>query len=263
MRDTDRDWERYGRLDPYYGVLSDERFRRDRLTPEARAAFFATGEEEAARLFAVVRAHLAPGFDPRRALDFGCGVGRLLLPVARRCGEAVGVDVSQAMLEEARGNCAAAGVTNVSLARADDALSAVEGRFELIYSSIVFQHIPVRRGFRILDALLGRLAPGGVGALHFTFRRTRLDNRLRAAAKRVPFAAPVYNLLSGRDRRTPPMQMNCYDAGRVLAALAGHGVRECWLEGTDHGGHLGAQVYFRTPAQPGVAWGRTNLTVRI
>lgn len=56
---------------------------------------------------------LRPG---ARLLDLGCGIGRVALAVAPRVGEVVAVDVSAAMLDEARRRCA--GAPNVRLERA-------------------------------------------------------------------------------------------------------------------------------------------------
>ena len=56
---------------------------------------------------AFVARHLTP---PGRVLDLGCGVGRSLIPLAQRGFEAVGVDLSEAMLNEARTNAEQVGV---------------------------------------------------------------------------------------------------------------------------------------------------------
>lgn len=80
MADSDSHWRRWGQNDPYFGVLADERFRADAIERN-REAFFASGPpvvEE--RLAAAVR-HFGP-FARRYALEFGCGVGRLTLPLS-------------------------------------------------------------------------------------------------------------------------------------------------------------------------------------
>ena len=87
--------------------------------------------------------------------------GRLLLPLARISRHVVGVDVSDAMLREARKHCDARGITNVELVGSDDRLSRVQGSFDFVHSWIVFQHIAPRRGTAILEEVLARLERGG------------------------------------------------------------------------------------------------------
>src|SRR5882762_1792622 len=100
--DSNSDWERFGRDEPYFGVLLDEKFRLRNLTPQALEEFFASGEAHVERVFRTIVRHLDPDFAPATALEFGCGVGRVLVPLARRCPSVVGVDVSASMLAEAR-----------------------------------------------------------------------------------------------------------------------------------------------------------------
>ena len=61
-----------------------------------------TGETQIARVMGFIKEHLQGDFRPTRSLDFGCGVGRLLMPIARLSAEAVGVDVAPGMLELCR-----------------------------------------------------------------------------------------------------------------------------------------------------------------
>ena len=66
-----------------------------------RSAFFATGEAEIAHVLAVADG-LRPVARTGRALDFGCGVGRLTRALGTRFERAVGVDISEAMVAQAR-----------------------------------------------------------------------------------------------------------------------------------------------------------------
>ena len=91
LPDYREDWKRYGDTDPYYGVLTEPRFHRDNLNPDALSEFWATGEAHVERIATLFAAHLGRELRPRRSLDFGCGVGRVLLPLARRSERAPGV----------------------------------------------------------------------------------------------------------------------------------------------------------------------------
>src|SRR5262245_17464712 len=127
MGNTDKAWRRFGQIDPYFAVLSQPRFRTAAKEGETRRAFFTSGAEQIDRLFATIRENLDPEFAPRRALDFGCGVGRVTIPLARRVEQVVGLDVSDSMLEEAKKNCEEVGVRNVTLLKSDDSLENVSG----------------------------------------------------------------------------------------------------------------------------------------
>jgi SAM-dependent methyltransferase len=254
---TDRHWESWGAQDPYYGVLTHPRFRSAALNDEARAEFFHTGRVHAEHVLHTCRQQVDPAFAPQRVLDFGCGVGRVLIPFAGVAAEAVGVDVSPSMLAEAQRNCDAAGASNVRLLPSDDALSALDGEFDLVHSCIVLQHIEVPRGRALFGALLQRIRPGGLGALHVTFGwdhfdanwgqpppppppprgpRAWLAQRLRA----LPGFAPA-----PPEHVDPEMQMNFYNLSELQYLLQRSGVQRLYTEFTDHGGAIGAFMFFR------------------
>ena len=151
---TDSEWQKLGKENPYFAVVTEDKYQKDALTSSRREEFFESGQEFVSNVVQTIRTRLDPSPKFARALDFGCGVGRLLIPFARISDEAVGVDVSEGMLAEARKNCEDRSVTNVSLVKSDDELSLVSGKFDLIHSYIVFQHIPVHRGERIFLQLL-------------------------------------------------------------------------------------------------------------
>jgi trans-aconitate methyltransferase len=247
---TNSDWEWFGRHDPYFGVYSHQRFRGATRGGSAREEFFRSGEEHVAQILATA-GELFPGLAPGRALDFGCGVGRLVLPLAKRVEQVVGVDVSASMIEEARRNCAEAGITNALLCVCDDQLSAVEGEFDLIHSFIVFQHIPVTRGLAIFGRLLDHLAPGGVAAVHFTYAnrnafRHRLVYQLR---KSVPGLHRMINALRGRPVE-PLMQMNCYPLNELFAMLQAHDCHRIGVRFSNHYGIEGAILFAQRQVLP-------------
>lgn len=227
MRDRSvDDWNALGETQPYFAVLTEDRYLREQMSEEDREAFFASGDADIAHLFGLI-----PDFAPRSALDFGCGVGRLTRALTKRVSEVAGVDAAESMLRIARENVPSATFSS----------TIPDQRFDFIVSLIVFQHIPVKRGEALLDELLDHL--DGVAALHFTFRRPgslfrRVARRIRA---NVPFVHRIAQRIRG-ERPMPYMQMNEYDLDRVLAVMYRHGCGEPRIVPTNHGGIEGAIV---------------------
>jgi SAM-dependent methyltransferase len=241
-KSTDSVWEWFGKHDPYFGVVSHERFRQAAQSGDMRAEFFRSGELHAERVMAAVSDLYQ--VSPRTAVDFGCGVGRVTIPLAKRVNRVVGMDVSPAMLEVARRNSAEAGVANIDWVVSDDSLAHLQGDFELIHSFIVLQHIPVRRGLAIVPRLLDHLAPGGVAVLQFTYWDSSPGWRrvLRGMRKRIFGVHRLLEMLRGRAPQ-PFMQMNLYPLNSLFAALQRHGCHRVAVRFSDHFGHLGVVLF--------------------
>jgi len=227
-----RDWEELAAEDPLWAVLTD---------PSRRAGgwdvaeFLRTGEEEIEGLLLRARELGVPARFGR-ALDFGCGAGRLTRGLAAHFAEAVGVDIADAMVAEAhRINADCSGCTFVvndtaDLGRFPDA------SFDLVYSTLVLQHLPSRRLIAAYLAEFVRvLAPGGVavfqlptslGLLHRLHAGRRLYGALRLL--RVP-----EQLLLRRTPLTPMRMLAAPEAWvrRTLAAAGGAVVAVDSLEG--------------------------------
>ena len=90
-RNTDGDWRVLAEAEPYWASITHDKYRRENLTEEAIGQFYETGEPYVALILDTIRARLDPDFAPRRALDFGCGVGRVLVPLAERWGSGSGI----------------------------------------------------------------------------------------------------------------------------------------------------------------------------
>jgi SAM-dependent methyltransferase len=78
-----------------------------------------------------------------RALDVACGPGLLVCGMARHVGHATGIDLTPAMLEQARRTQAAQGATNVSWDQGDvAAMPYADGAFEIVTCRFAFHHFP-------------------------------------------------------------------------------------------------------------------------
>lgn len=224
-------WIRFGEVDPYFGVCASEKYH-GTLTAESKEEFFQSGEEHVADLFD----HFA-NFHPNRTLDFGCGVGRLTVALAKRSGSVLGVDVSPGMLKQAKINCAHLG--NVELG------TSIHGKFDFVHSYIVFQHIPPNQGYALINQILSALLPGGRGALHVTFK----SKSFLYLMSRNKVADLAINLLRGRPINYPRMHMYEYSLNRVMTILYYQGCSQIFIdigrmERTRHHNFLGAIMYF-------------------
>jgi SAM-dependent methyltransferase len=241
---SDREWEEWGRRDPYFGVITNPKYRRREMQEADKHEFFESGYWHVNYVMKTVHDHIDRDFKPCSILDFGCGVGRTLVSFAQIAQEAVGLDISSSMLQEASKNCRERGLTNVRLLRSDDALSALTPPYDLIHSCIVFQHIPFERGRNLFRQLLGLIAPRGIGAFHFLYSKSQY-----AEAYGVPPA--ITAAVTTQPRQTssiadPEIQMNPYNMTEILFLIQTAGVRRFYADFTDHGGELGLFLFFQT-----------------
>jgi len=241
---TDYAWEEWGRRDPYFGVITDPKFRRSVINQDAKADLFLSGRMHVTNVMQSIARFISSDFRPQQILDFGCGVGRTLIPFARYAQLAVGLDVSRSMLLEAKRNCEEQHAANISLRLSDDALSSLDRQFDLIHSYIVFQHIPFRRGVKIFSRLIEHLASGGVGAIHFLYSSVRFTDSLGRAPLQSNEDKEQPSLSADRD---PDMQMNPYSLTELLFILQSRGVTKLHVEFTNHGGELGVYLFFLKP----------------
>jgi len=241
--DTDRQWERWGRQNPYFAVTSKDSYRRE-LFEGHRAEFFQTGEILISDVLNQLERTMGREVERRCALDFGCGVGRLVIPLAARFERVVGVDVSPSMLREAGKNCDRLAIHNVEFHLSDDSLRLLTQRYDFVNSYAVFQHIPPRRGYKILDRLLGLVAPTGGTMIHLSLRRrsSKLKKIVYFTKHRVPLAVVIFNVLQGKRWNEPLMQMNEYDLPELLKIFARHGMQNVQVTLELHGDDLTARL---------------------
>ncbi|HEU4523122.1 MAG TPA: class I SAM-dependent methyltransferase, partial [Thermoanaerobaculia bacterium] len=214
---------------------------------ENREEFFATGRVSVSHVLARYERHF--GTLPRtRALDHGCGVGRLTLPLADHFASVLGLDVSPSMVSEAQRNAHQLSVKNVEFGLADDLLSSAPGEFDFVNSYITLQHIPVRRGLQILSRLIEKVRPGGGFHLHLSVRTDGIGSRsLWWASHHIPGVKIWQNICAGRPWNAPAMQMNDYPLSRIVVQLAEHGISEFLMSTENHASFLTCSLIGKKP----------------
>jgi ubiquinone/menaquinone biosynthesis C-methylase UbiE len=151
-------YERLGRDDPLYAVLTRHSLRGGRWDPEE---FFETGRREIAGLLEYVAS--LPWELPRgAALDFGCGVGRLSQALAAEFDEVVGVDIASSMIAAAERFDRHPGRVRYLVNTSGDLRLLESDTFDLVYSSITLQHIPPEHQASYIREFVRVLRPGGL-----------------------------------------------------------------------------------------------------
>jgi 2-polyprenyl-3-methyl-5-hydroxy-6-metoxy-1,4-benzoquinol methylase len=241
---TDLAWECWGQEDPYFGVLKDQKYRKTNIK-NTKANFFESGQLHITNVIAEIEKHFGP-VSKASALDFGCGVGRLLMPLSQEFNRVTGLDVSQSMLEEASRNLTERGIGNVDLLKSDDALSTLEDRrFDFIHTYIVLQHISPERGYVIVRNMLQHLSPVGAFFIHVCCGRNLplARNLVYLSQSKIPGASVLFNILEGKRMFEPRMEMHKYDVGRLLDILQQAGFKELMTKLENHGDCLTASLY--------------------
>jgi SAM-dependent methyltransferase len=147
-------WDARARENAMYYIHTHLDYRRP--DPEA---FWASGVDNLDRTLALFGDRIDPD---DRVLEIGCGAGRITRALSARAAWVVGLDVSAEMLRCAR--AALSDLTNVELVLGDGrGLGALaDAAFDVVYSFLVFQHVPDPAVVCAYVRDIGRvLRPGG------------------------------------------------------------------------------------------------------
>jgi SAM-dependent methyltransferase len=157
LDEASKNWTALGEDDPLWVVLTVSGKEGNRWQEDE---FFATGREDIGNMFQRLRdAGLAPA--PGRALDFGCGVGRLSQALAARFEAVDGVDISASMLRHAEKFNRFPGRVKYHLNVRPDLGAFPTGQYDFICTLIALQHTPPQFQRSYLADFLRLLKPGG------------------------------------------------------------------------------------------------------
>jgi len=217
MSTSDPSWEAFAAREPHFAVLTAPRFLQANLTPESEREFFVSGEATVAWILAVIDAGLAPGFAPMTILEYGCGIGRLALPLAMRPGSVTAVDRSPAMLARARLEADRRELRHISFESPEQLLSS-HRRFELVVCYHVLQRLPRRQAMALLNQLCGLIAPGGVGVFQWPYQTADsvVVSASRWARENVPGMNAVANKVRGKAGDVPFIPTNLLPLAATL-----------------------------------------------
>jgi SAM-dependent methyltransferase len=214
-----RTFEKWGREDPMYAVLTDHARRNNRWDP---AEFFATGTREIDHVMAYLRQHGQP-VALGSVLDFGCGVGRLSQALATHFTQVIGIDIADSMIARAKELNQHGDRVSYRVNVTDDLAQLPSASLDAVYTNITLQHVPPDSAIRYVREFFRVLKPGGVALFQIPSGKAYAPGSLGALLYRVRrgYLRRAWKVVRGK----APYEMHYIPRADVEATIASCGAR--------------------------------------
>lgn len=204
IRQAHENWTELGSEDPMWVVLTDPSKKGNKWN---REEFFATGQRDVKQTIEKLRG-LGIALESGRALDFGCGVGRLSQALADYFDCVDGVDLSASMIEHAKTFNRRPEKVTYHLNVNEDLRAFASGAYDFVLSLISLQHTPPQFQENYVADFMRLLKPGGVAyfqTIHSRGWRSLVPHAAADAYRRVRSKGkafiPMYGISVSRVRR--------------------------------------------------------------
>jgi len=159
LKSLDEHFSKLSEDDPMWAVLTAPGKKGNQWDPDE---FFQTGRAEITSVINHLGERRWGPEQKERALDFGCGVGRLTQAMAEYFERADGVDISRGMIKLANELNQHPDSCEFHLNQAGDLALFEDASFDFIFSQITLQHMPSRFARGYIREFLRILRTGGV-----------------------------------------------------------------------------------------------------
>jgi SAM-dependent methyltransferase len=226
-----RDWETLGRLDPRWAVLADNDKRGGGWDD---ASFFGTGRTVVRETLDFVQSVGANPARTARALDFGCGVGRLSRALSDHFDRVDGVDIAASMVAQAEAANAGREQIAFHVNTETDLRLFADDTFDLVFSYITLQHIPTPLALSYIREFVRVAAPGGTVVFQAPYRTNNpgwkyyVDSALpglAAAYRGVRYGAATHNDVYTHDSAEVTEALT--EAGATIARVQANRPGDC------------------------------------
>ncbi|MDB5974301.1 MAG: methyltransferase type 12 [Nevskia sp.] len=171
-------WEHLGITGAHNSVLTDPQFLPENLA-ESIDRFWASGVSEAEILKKTLARHGYAQITDKICVEYGCGVGRVTVPLAKACRHVHAYDISKAHLSLAETRASSEATNNVTFHLCSENLAEPLQKCDIFYSRLVFQHNPPPIIKLLIQQSLRSLRPKGIAVFQVP---TYISNyRFRAA----------------------------------------------------------------------------------
>lgn len=171
IKKLQKNWNAFGKTDPLWAILTVSEKMGNKWEIEE---FFRTGVQEIDTVMGHVRS-LNYQVTHQRALDFGCGVGRLSQALANHFEEVAGIDIAPSMIELAQRYNRHGDKCKYYMNKENNLKIFNDNEFDFIYTNIVLQHMKPEYSTKYLEEFLRLLKKGGALVFQLPSERIR-DN---------------------------------------------------------------------------------------
>lgn len=214
-------WEHMGDEKAHFSVLSNDDYMPDKLD-DSIDFFWRSGEIEAAQAIRALDLYGSGNLAKKVCVEYGCGVGRVTVNLAKHFKQVHAYDISRNHLEHALARAKEVAANNIEFHEcANDFRVALE-RCDFFYSVIVLQHNPPPVIMELIRIALTALKPGGIAMFQVPthINDYRFDLKVWLATDHAP-----------------DMQMHCVPQDAVLDLIT---KTNCCLLGLREDGCTGA-----------------------
>ena len=157
-----RAWTHMGLAYPHHSVLTAKEYLPGNLTDAALKRFWASGDREVAITLSILNRHGFKDAGSKIACEYGSGLGRFTLPLAKVFRQVHAYDISETHLEAAKLEAHNRTISNVTFHLCVDDLQSNLEQCDFFYSRIVFQHNPPPLMRLLVKNCLLSLRPMGI-----------------------------------------------------------------------------------------------------
>jgi ubiquinone/menaquinone biosynthesis C-methylase UbiE len=182
LKELEKNWNQFGKEDPLWAILVQQDKKGNKWTPDE---FFEIGRKEIASVMEYVQ-KLGLLQQRGRALDFGCGVGRLTQALASYFDEVVGIDIAPSMVMLAKQYNRFGARCAYRVNDQDNLRLFPDLEFHFIYTNMVLQHMKPEYAKSYIKEFLRVLKPEGVLIFQLPSRNLATPRRRESTIEAVP-----------------------------------------------------------------------------
>ena len=218
LRDLQRNWDELGKIDAFGNILVVP----SRKEKWSREEFFQHGEEEVSSVLQYIDS-LQVNKPYRRALDFGCGAGRITQALCEYFEECYGVDIALSMIELANQYNRYKSKCRYFLNEREDLRLFEDNFFDFIYSNIVLQHMKPEYSRNYIKEFLRILTPGGLAIFQIPSERISAENNESQDNLKVSSELPLSAFKARITLINPPITMKTCEQMNLIVRLTNTG----------------------------------------
>ena len=158
LKSLRKNWEEFGETDPMWSIITNPDKKGNKWKTDD---FFATGVSEITTVMKYIKPFEQANFRAR-ALDFGCGMGRLTQALSNHFAEVHGIDIAASMITLAKEHNKHGEKCQYTLNTKNDLTVFPDDHFDFIYSNITLQHMEPRFMKNYLSEFARILKPNGL-----------------------------------------------------------------------------------------------------